>query len=140
MELVTNPLLASHFTWDSCQLSKFNGSEWVRFIHEPWTADRLWDVQVINIQSTELGSHSVSNTRTNFQKMESHFHLFSMRTKQNYRHLGPQRVILSLLGLEIFHQIYGMERASGVVKLLGGYQLYSSISLFHVIHNLCSIL
>jgi hypothetical protein len=46
VDMVVNPLLAPHFVWDACELSKFNGEEFVRFIHEPWTADRLWEVQV----------------------------------------------------------------------------------------------
>lgn len=32
--------------WDAMRLEKFNGEKWVRFIHEPWTAQRMWDVQV----------------------------------------------------------------------------------------------
>ena len=46
MDLVKDPLLASHFHWDAQRLYKYNGKDFVRFIHEPWTADRFWDVQV----------------------------------------------------------------------------------------------
>lgn len=46
VDMVVNPLLAPYFVWDACELSKFNGEEFVRFIHEPWTANRLWEVQV----------------------------------------------------------------------------------------------
>jgi hypothetical protein len=55
MDLVKNPLLASHFVWDSCRLTKFNGTEWVRFVHEPWTADRLWEVQVGRARKYVIG-------------------------------------------------------------------------------------
>ncbi|KAI0337232.1 hypothetical protein BDW22DRAFT_1340223 [Trametopsis cervina] len=42
---VQDPSLASHFHWDAQRVSKYNGSEWVRFYEEPWTADMFWDVQ-----------------------------------------------------------------------------------------------
>ncbi|KAJ3509195.1 hypothetical protein NLJ89_g5347 [Agrocybe chaxingu] len=47
LELVKNPLLAPHFTWDAVKLSKFDGAKFVRFIHEPWTANRWWEVQSV---------------------------------------------------------------------------------------------
>jgi len=46
LDTVRNPLLATDFVWDSRKLFKYNGEEYVRFIHEPWTADRFWEVQV----------------------------------------------------------------------------------------------
>jgi len=46
VDLVKDTLLAPQFVWDACRLSKFDGKEYVRFIHEPWTAQRFWDVQV----------------------------------------------------------------------------------------------
>jgi hypothetical protein len=46
ISLVNDPVLAPHFQWDAQHLSKFNGKEYVRFIHEPYTADRFWDIQV----------------------------------------------------------------------------------------------
>lgn len=46
MDLVDDPQLAPFFVWDSQRLSKFNGTSFTRFIHEPWTADRMWDIQV----------------------------------------------------------------------------------------------
>ncbi|PPQ63348.1 hypothetical protein CVT24_006721, partial [Panaeolus cyanescens] len=45
VDLIKNPILADKFVWDACVLSKWNGSEFVRFIHEPWTAERFWLVQ-----------------------------------------------------------------------------------------------
>lgn len=50
LDLVGNPALASYFEWDAQKLFKHDGSKFVRFFHEPWTADRFWDVQV-NIPS-----------------------------------------------------------------------------------------
>ena len=46
LEQVKNPVLATHFQWDAQRLYKYNGREWVRFIDEPYTANRMWDVQV----------------------------------------------------------------------------------------------
>ncbi|KAF9455950.1 hypothetical protein BDZ94DRAFT_1353726 [Collybia nuda] len=45
LELLRDPNLAPKFTWDAEQLFKFDGSDYVRFIHEPWTADRWWKIQ-----------------------------------------------------------------------------------------------
>src|SRR5271155_3236864 len=44
---IKHPLVGPHFVWDAQRLSKFNGKEWIRFVDEPWTANRFWDVQVI---------------------------------------------------------------------------------------------
>jgi hypothetical protein len=46
LDLVENPSLAPHFEWDAQKLYKHDGTKFVRFIHEPWTADRFWEVQV----------------------------------------------------------------------------------------------
>lgn len=44
--LLREPQLANHFEWDAQRLYKHDGEEFVRFYHEPWTADRWWDIQV----------------------------------------------------------------------------------------------
>jgi hypothetical protein len=46
MSLVQDRILAPHIQWDAQRLSKFNGKEYIRFIHEPYTADRFWEIQV----------------------------------------------------------------------------------------------
>jgi hypothetical protein len=46
MDLLQDPLLAPHFVWDAQRLYKHDGTHFERFIHEPWTADRWWEVQV----------------------------------------------------------------------------------------------
>jgi len=51
---VKDPVLAPHFQWDAQRLSKFNGKEFVRFIHEPYTADRFWEIQVHTIPTPDL--------------------------------------------------------------------------------------
>ncbi|KAF9231165.1 hypothetical protein BU15DRAFT_90973 [Melanogaster broomeanus] len=45
LDLLDNPLLAPYFVWDAERLYKHNGTEYERFYHEPWTADRWWDIQ-----------------------------------------------------------------------------------------------
>ena len=45
-DLLDDLLLAPFFVWDAQRLSKFNGTSFVRFFHEPWTANRMWDIQV----------------------------------------------------------------------------------------------
>ncbi|KAI0092164.1 hypothetical protein BDY19DRAFT_928654 [Irpex rosettiformis] len=42
---IQDPYLASYFQWDAQRLSKFNGTAWVRFYDEPWTADKFAQVQ-----------------------------------------------------------------------------------------------
>jgi hypothetical protein len=38
--------LVKKFRWDAERLYKYNGADFVQFIHEPWTADRWWRIQV----------------------------------------------------------------------------------------------
>ncbi|KAK7454067.1 hypothetical protein VKT23_011580 [Stygiomarasmius scandens] len=44
-ELLSTKELVSKMEWDAKQLYKFNGQEWCRFIDEPWTADKWWNIQ-----------------------------------------------------------------------------------------------
>ena len=46
LDLLSDPLLAPHFIWDTQCLYKHNGVRYEHFIDEPWTADRWWEVQV----------------------------------------------------------------------------------------------
>ena len=48
LDLLSNHSLYHHFTWDAERLYKYdiNSEAFVRFIDEPWTADRFWDIQV----------------------------------------------------------------------------------------------
>ena len=46
LNLVDNPLLAPYFEWNAQKLFKHDGMKFVHFVHEPWTADRFWNVQV----------------------------------------------------------------------------------------------
>ncbi|KAF8214910.1 hypothetical protein K438DRAFT_1901905 [Mycena galopus ATCC 62051] len=41
-----DPCLASCFVWDAEKAYRFNGDSYVRFYHEPWTADTFWEAQV----------------------------------------------------------------------------------------------
>ncbi|KAJ7323605.1 hypothetical protein DFH08DRAFT_1029177 [Mycena albidolilacea] len=43
--LVQDPQLASCFVWDAEKAYKFNGDVYMRFYHEPWTADAFWEAQ-----------------------------------------------------------------------------------------------
>ncbi|KAJ7708065.1 hypothetical protein B0H17DRAFT_1156022 [Mycena rosella] len=46
LSLVQDTRLASCFVWDSEKAYKFNGESYIRFYHEPWTADAFWAAQV----------------------------------------------------------------------------------------------
>lgn len=43
---VQDPKLVPYFHWDAQRLYKYDGTRWVRYIEDPWTADMFWDVQV----------------------------------------------------------------------------------------------
>jgi len=45
-DLLSDPQFAPLFVWDAQRLSKYNGTSFVRFYHEPWTANRMWEIQV----------------------------------------------------------------------------------------------
>jgi len=45
--------------FDLIELEKFDGERWERFIHEPWMADRMWEIQVSH--------HAEGCSRTNHQ-------------------------------------------------------------------------
>ncbi|KAI0086723.1 hypothetical protein BDY19DRAFT_959866, partial [Irpex rosettiformis] len=45
MSQVQDPLLAKHWRWDAQRLYKYNGTEWVRFYDEPWTAESFSKAQ-----------------------------------------------------------------------------------------------
>ena len=46
LDQLSNPWLAPHMHWDSRQLYQYDGESWIRFINEPFTASRAWNVQV----------------------------------------------------------------------------------------------
>ncbi|KAG2126252.1 uncharacterized protein EDB93DRAFT_1109752, partial [Suillus bovinus] len=44
-DLLRDPCLFPHFTFDAQRLSKFDGQNFVHFVDEPFTAQDFWDVQ-----------------------------------------------------------------------------------------------
>ncbi|KAG1761725.1 hypothetical protein EDD22DRAFT_619601 [Suillus occidentalis] len=44
-DLLQDPQVGPNFVFDAQRLSKFNGENFVRFIHEPWTANAFWEYQ-----------------------------------------------------------------------------------------------
>ncbi|KAH7927024.1 hypothetical protein BV22DRAFT_1153995 [Leucogyrophana mollusca] len=44
-DLLRNPQVGPHFVFDAQRLSKYNGTSFVRFYDEPWTANAFWDAQ-----------------------------------------------------------------------------------------------
>jgi hypothetical protein len=44
--IVEDPDLAKLCELDAMRLEKFDGKTWIPFIHEPWSANRMWDIQV----------------------------------------------------------------------------------------------
>jgi len=83
LDLVKDPILAPQFEWDAQQLSIYNGTTFERFVHEPWTADRWWEIQVKKFCLKLYSS-------LHFLHRGSPFASFFMLTKQNYPHLVPR--------------------------------------------------
>ncbi|KAG1744575.1 uncharacterized protein EDB91DRAFT_1236508 [Suillus paluster] len=45
MDLLQDPQVGPHFIFDPQRLLKFDGEKFIRFIHEPWTANNFWEYQ-----------------------------------------------------------------------------------------------
>ncbi|KAL4062327.1 hypothetical protein J3A83DRAFT_4110273, partial [Scleroderma citrinum] len=45
-DLLKDPHVGLNFVFDAQCLSKFDGTSFVHFIDEPWTANEFWNVQV----------------------------------------------------------------------------------------------
>ncbi|KAJ6572855.1 hypothetical protein DFH09DRAFT_916508 [Mycena vulgaris] len=45
LDLIQDPRLASFFVWDAERAYKYDGSSFVRFYTEPWTANAFWEIQ-----------------------------------------------------------------------------------------------
>jgi hypothetical protein len=46
LELVSMPHLAPLFMWEARKIFRYDGIEWTRVIHHPFTANRVWEIQV----------------------------------------------------------------------------------------------
>ena len=51
VEQLEDPRLAPYLSWDDRMLFRYEGTCWVNFVDEPFTAVRAWNVQVRDIQS-----------------------------------------------------------------------------------------
>jgi hypothetical protein len=96
--------------WDAVKLHKFNGKKWVQFIHEPWTASRVWAVQVTMFSANIGDILLILIFRLRCQKRASHYVSRCMPTKPVCRHSVLRRVIQSWLNLVIFLNIFGTVR------------------------------
>ena len=67
--IVENCELVSMMSWDAFQLDKFDGKEWVHFLHEPYTASRMWDIQVFITFLLLTGSNLFFVSRQNYQML-----------------------------------------------------------------------
>ncbi|KAJ6468344.1 hypothetical protein C8R45DRAFT_1055287 [Mycena sanguinolenta] len=45
LDLIQDPCLAPCFVWDAVKMYRHNGTMFVRFWDEPWTADAFWNIQ-----------------------------------------------------------------------------------------------
>ncbi|KZT70542.1 hypothetical protein DAEQUDRAFT_667378, partial [Daedalea quercina L-15889] len=45
MDQLHDTRLTPHWAWDVMQLFRWNGTKWLRFWHEPWTANLFWRIQ-----------------------------------------------------------------------------------------------
>ena len=53
LSLVQDKVLAPHFVWHPQRQYKRVGQTWVRYVDEPYTADRMWTIQV-NIKNVYI--------------------------------------------------------------------------------------
>ncbi|KAG1887716.1 hypothetical protein F4604DRAFT_1877523 [Suillus subluteus] len=58
VDLLQDPQVSPHFVFDAKQLSKFNGDRFVRFIHDPWTANSFWEYCHIPYIQLQIRSRS----------------------------------------------------------------------------------
>ena len=85
---------------------EWNGMEWIRFRHEPWTANLMWNVQVslqthnikvrINVKSSQL-----------FLMVELPLDSLYMQTRQSYLHLEQRKGIL--FWQDVHHSLFRSE-------------------------------
>ncbi|KIN96114.1 hypothetical protein M404DRAFT_33597 [Pisolithus tinctorius Marx 270] len=45
LDILENPFLGLHFTWDAQRLYRHNSIEYEHFYDKPWTGDYWWDIQ-----------------------------------------------------------------------------------------------
>ena len=93
MDLVRNPLLALYFEWDAQRLFKYNGTEFVRFIDEPWTADRWYEIQVSAICFRKITVCLKAIISLHSPPMQNHYVGLSMLIKRSFLHLAPNLAI-----------------------------------------------
>ncbi|KAI5994114.1 hypothetical protein F5J12DRAFT_785896 [Pisolithus orientalis] len=46
LDILENPFLSPHFTWDTLRLYRHNSTEYEHFYDKPWTGDYWWDIQL----------------------------------------------------------------------------------------------
>jgi hypothetical protein len=52
--IVEDSDLAKLCKWDVMRLEKFDGKAWIPFIHEPWSATHMWNMQVSKFSCVNL--------------------------------------------------------------------------------------
>jgi hypothetical protein len=127
MNLLEDLHLAFLFEWDAQRLSKFDGQTWKRFVHEPWTAERFWTVQVCDLYYTQCKSTCseilVFESQI-YPLMQSHYALPYILTRQDFPHLELHKDIPLWLNVLICQERFEMEKAWAPPKLLDGFPLY----------------
>jgi hypothetical protein len=96
IDLLQDPEVGPHFVFDAQQLSKFDGEKFVRFIHEPWTANMFWEYQVCVNCAIICHAHVLIEYHNSqkYQQMPNHLHLSCMQTRPNYHRSVVQKAIL----------------------------------------------
>jgi len=127
MDLVSDPLLAPFFEWDAQRLYKFDGSEFARYIHEPWTANRFWEVQsalppegkplgfIIFADKTNLSSFGTQKGYPVFARLANL--AAPIRNSQGY---GGGRLV-GWLPIVCFRNLFYLLSRTYIFYLLGGW-------------------
>ena len=59
LSLIADPILAPHLRWDASKLFKRRpDGKWMRYVHEPWTGDLWWKLQVCYMDGMLRYAHS----------------------------------------------------------------------------------
>ena len=93
LDLLHEPYLSPHFVWHAERTYKFNGQHFVRFIEEPWQANRWYDIEVSRKSLILLVANLYCSL--DYHTMVSHSALFSIATSRSFHHSVRSKPIQS---------------------------------------------
>jgi Plavaka transposase len=124
-ELLGNPAIVKEFHWHAEQRFHHDGTSFVRFIDEPYTANAWWRIQVSHVHTLCLWFlMTLHITSRSFRQALFQCAFRFMPTRTNFQRWGPRKAIWSMYVVPTFPLICAMARDLLVVELLAGCPLY----------------